>query len=323
MNHQINLAPDTPTLVAEHLPALAESYLADCALRNKPITVGSYRYALSFLLRWWAEQGPVQNWLLTKKELVVFAKWLEVQPGQHAGELLAYNSRDMILSRIRQMFHWAAVNNYIDRDFGVFVPAASGEPPIRQSTTVTALQKLLNAARQSRHPHRDCAIIAVFIGTAIRRAECSNLNVQDVILHADNAGRLLIRKTKTDDPRVVVFDRQTGGYLVAHLNALGANEGPLFPSQLGGRLTPKGVYAVVKDAVERAGLAAEIQGPHDLRRMFVTLWMRNRKGLSSAQLLSMQAGHTSAKMTLQYSLQNVDDLEQEFFSPMQLMGQGG
>ena len=226
----------------------------------------------------------------------------------------------MILSRVRQLLRWAFNHEYIDRDFSGFVPAADGAPPIRQATSLAALERLLQAAGVSRNPLRDVTILAIFIGTGVRRGELASLNVEDVVLHANLAGRLLIRKTKTDHPRQAVFDAVTGRYLAAYLASENRNSGPLFVNQSRVRLSTTGVWRIVKGAIARAELSQEIQGPHDLRRAFVTVWMRNHKGLGSGQLLALQVGHTSPKMSLHYSLQTVEDLDAEFVSPLGLMG---
>jgi site-specific recombinase XerD len=315
--HTINLRPAQPALAAEQLPSLVDAYIADCEPRISSITLRSYKYALGYLVRWWHGHGQGRGWLLTKTDLAHFARWLEHQPG--VGGLLAYNSRDMILSRVRQLLRWAFAQEYIDRDFSGFVPAADGAPPIRKATTLAALERLLQAAGASSKPLRDITILATFIGTGIRRGELASLNVDDVVLHANLAGRLLIRKTKTDTPRQAVFDPTTGRYLAAYLASLDREHGPLFVNQSGDRLSVTGVWRIVKAAIARAKLEQEIQGPHDLRRLFVTVWMRNRKGLGSAQLLALQVGHTSPKMSLHYSLQTVEDLDAEFVSPMGLI----
>lgn len=317
--HTINLRPAQPALAAEQLPSLVDAYIADCEPRISPTTLRSYKYALGFLVRWWHNYGQGRGWQMTRTDIAIFARWLEQQPGAKRDALLSYNSRDMILSRVRQLLRWAFQHEYIDRDFSGFVPAANGAPPIRTVTTLAALERLLQAAGASGKPLRDISILAVLIGTGVRRGELAGLNIEDVVLHANLAGRLLIRQTKTNIPREAVFDTTTGRYLAAYLASLGRDSGPLYINQSGVRLSVTGVWRIVKASIRRAKLEQEIQGPHDLRRLFVTVWMRNRKGLGSAQLLALQVGHTSPKMSLHYSLQTVEDLDAEFVSPMGLI----
>ena len=316
----INLKPSQPVLAAADLPALVDLYLADCETRLAPITCMSYRFALGYLTRWWRETGPAHGYQLTEVLLRAFARWLEAQPGQ-AAEFLAYNSRKMILIRVAQLFRWAHHGGYIQHDWAAHVPAADGEPPLRRiAANVDRLERLLSAAGQSTKPARDRAILALFLGTGLRRGELAGLNVQDVILYANQAGRLLVQKTKTRQPREAVFGSRAGEYLAVYLDAEGRTSGPLFVGYPGHRLSTQGVYNVVKSAIRRAGLDQEIQGPHDLRRAFVTVWMRGRRSLPNAQILSLQVGHTDPKMTLHYSLQTVEDVEESYISPLDLMG---
>jgi site-specific recombinase XerD len=321
MQHSINLSPEQPWLDASALPQLVDLYLADCATRLKPVTVSGYTFALSYLTRWWAEAGPTANSRITEHSMHQFAAWLCKQPGQ-AEEFLGYNSRDMIHTRVRTLFRWAnhPTHNYIDRDFSPFVPEAAGEPPIRTTTEIERLAKLFRAAADSTKPTRNKAILAVLLGTGLRRGELVRLNIEDVQMHANGAGRLMIRKTKTGNPRIAVFGERTGHYLAAHLDAENRSEGALFFGYPRRRLSEQGVYRCVKDAIAAAGLADVVQGPHDLRRAFVTAWMRGRRSASNAQVLALQVGHSDLRQTLQYSLQSVEDIEETYISPMELMG---
>lgn len=315
----INLSPALPTLDATNLPDLVELYLADCDTRLADTTCASYRFALGYFTRWWAETGPAHGYRLTELLLRHFARWLEQQPGQLADHL-AFNSREMIHTRVAQLFRWAHHGGYIQHNWAAHIPCAAGEPPLRRmAANPDRLQRLFDAAGQSTKPARDRAILACFLGTGLRRAELAGLNVQDVIMHANLSGRLLVLKTKTRQPREAVFGSRTGEFLSVYLDAEGRTSGPLFVGYPGHRLSTQGVYNVVKSSIRRAGLDQEIQGPHDLRRAFVTVWMRGRRSLPNAQTLSLQVGHTDPKMTLHYSLQTVEDVEESYISPLDLM----
>jgi len=321
MKHSINLEPVQPALDATMLSRLVEIYLLDCETRLVPITVDGYRFALTYLVRWWETAGPAADYQITEQVMHQFARWLKEQPGQ-TETCLSFNSRDMIHTRVRTLFRWAShpSHNYIDRDFSPFVPKADGEPPIRQTTDIERLSRLFASASSSTKPTRNKALLAILLGTGLRRGELVRLNVEDVQLHATGAGRLLIHKTKTKKPRLAVFGERTGHYLAAHLDAEGRTAGPLFFGYPGRRLSEQGVYRCVKDMIAAAGLEKEVQGPHDLRRAFVTTWMRGRRNLPNAQVLALQVGHSDLRQTLQYSLQSVEDIEATYISPLELMG---
>lgn len=207
-------------------------------------------------------------------------------------------------------------------DLSTDVPAPRGMTPDRKPVSIATLAKLLDAARMSKHPLRDMALVAILAGTGIRCEECAALLVCDVALDADCSGFAILRKTKFDKPRTVAIDQETGRHLRPWLDTLQGDQ-PLFPSRKGGGkqpLSPSGVYKILVDLAQVAGVREHFQGAHDLRRMFATLWLRNLPGAGYGELLQRQLGHSSFSTTQRYSLQDVDRviqvMRQEAASPM-------
>ena len=104
---------------------------------------------------------------------------------------------------------------------------------------MAAVEQLIAKRGKSSGP-RDMAIFAVLLGTGIRRAEASGLDVTDVTMYADLSGTLAIRKAKkvrnrTVQARMVAFDAATGHYLAAWLDHLPAGRTalPYFPRRSG------------------------------------------------------------------------------------------
>lgn len=163
----------------------------------------------------------------------------------------------------------------------------------------------------------------MLMGMGLRRAELSSLNIEDVVVMPDYSGQanLVGKRTKAnaDGKRAAAFDSATGEILVAYLKTIKHTSGPLFRGKHWkyGRLTGQGVYGVVKKAIARAALAAQIVGPHDLRRAFATYYRRNRK--SSGDLIRRQLGHASYTQTDEYTLLEVDDIRLDIVSPIALM----
>lgn len=319
MDNQIDLNPARPALHARELDALLALYLEDVALRKNERTARDYTYALSLFRDWWQANGPRLHYRLTESDLLRYGRELESMTASRTGRLFSYHTCAAALSRLKQAFKWAHRNNYLARDIAHWVPTPDGEPRERQALPVEHLAHLLDVARRSRYPLRDGAILAVLIGTGIRRAECAAIQIEDVTIHATGEGEILIRRGKGGRARTVLFGTRTGAYLDAHLAALDRTEGPLWISRNKGPLTKKGIYQVVKTLVGRAGLEQYINGPHDLRRLFATVWNRNRKGLHAAVPLSKQLGHKSAEMTLRYILPDLDDIRREYISPLDVV----
>jgi len=317
----INLAPRRPAIDAAHLPDLIDAYVIDARLRVKPATAATYDYLLAWLLLWWAEAGPALGYRLDGHGWQIFEGWLSRQTSSQSGEPLTLNTRRACLSRCRQLLRWAYRLGYLDRDFSDQVPQAKGSPVLRDAPSLDQLGKLMAAAGESDRPLRDQALVAVFVGTGIRRAEAAGLSVKDVAFHADGGGVIQVRKAKLNKPRRVVFDAVCGSYISALLDDEGlAGDAPLFQGWKGRELTPESIYRIIKKACARAGIDERGRGPHDLRRAFATEWMRHRRDAGSAQLLSMQLGHSTPAMTVHYSKQTTDDLLDGFTSPLGSIG---
>jgi integrase len=315
----INLSPRRPAIDAANLPELVEHYVVDSRLRVKPGTAATYDLMLSYLLGWWGEAGPALGYRLDRQGWALFEAWLGRQCSRQSHKPLTFNTRKSCLSRCKQMLRWAYRLGYLDRDFSDQIPQAKGNADLRTPPSLDDLARLMAAAGKSSRPLRDQAIVAVFVGTGIRRAEATALAVSDVQFHADGGGVITVRVAKLDKPRKVAFDRVCGEYIAALLEGEGLIEGRLFRQWKGRDMSPASVYRVVKRACQVAGIDKRGRGPHDLRRAFATEWMRHRRGLADGQLLSMQMGHTSGAMTLSYSGLTFDDLEEDFTSPLSSM----
>lgn len=315
----INLSPHRPHIRAERLPDLIEPYIDEARLRVASTTADSYDYALSLLLEWWGEAGPALGYVLDERAWQLYEQWLRRRPSAQSKEPLTFETRRKLLGVCRQLLAWAHRCGYLDRDFSSQVPPPRNPAPKRGAPDVDDLRRLMIAAGESRKPVRDQALVAVFVGTGIRRAEAAALDVDDVSFHADGSGLLRLRVTKLGKPRTVAFDELCGDYLSKHLDEAGRTTGPLFGGWHGSRLTPKSVYSIVKSAMQRAGVDSRGAGPHDLRRAFATAWLRTRRSLGDGQLLSMQLGHSTEAMSVHYSRPTLDDLQTGFVSPLGLL----
>lgn len=321
--HEIDLSPHTPRLNARLLSDLIELYLRDAGRKVQEKTVIGYRAKLRHVLEWWAAAGPACGWVLGADELAALNAHLTTIVSER-GEPLGYNTRNDVMRRLRQCLRWAYEKRHVPVDLSDEVPAAHGTPPLRHPVELEALASLLAAARCGATAQRDVALIAMLAGTGVRCEECAALRVRDVTIYADGSGyAVLDTVVKLDRPRIVGIDTATGAYLRPWLDSLGDPSLPLFPSRNGGgrkALTPAGVYKLVVRLAEAAGVRDQVQGAHDLRRMFATLWLRRLPGAGYGELLQRQLGHKSFATTQRYSLQDVDQvlqvMRQEACSPM-------
>lgn len=316
---RINLTKRVVEIDAAALIPLIDLFLADSTIKHTPLTLHNQRYQLSLFRRWWEQAGPACAYVITKDKLAEFTKWLEMQPNRQA-DVLSVSTINRAVKMARQCLTWAFDCGYITTAVASWIPTSTRLDAPTQPKELPAgaeLAALFRAAEDSGNPARNKAILAVIIGTGVRRAECANLNLQDVKFDKEKrSGSLFIAKGKGHKARTVRFDEYTGKYLIAHITTSGKRPGPLFRGIRHNRLGPKAVYDVVKKLAAAAGLEAKIQGPHDLRRLFATHWTRTHRGEGFVQPLSLQLGHVDPKMTLHYSKQTLADTEQVFTSPM-------
>lgn len=320
----INLQPQLPTLDARSFDQLCQLWLEDCRARIAKRTIEGYEEKLSYARDWWVTKGPVYNWVMSEAVIQDFAHWLEQQISRFNSPL-GYHTRRDAHRRLRQVFLWAWKRGYVAHNYSKWVPAPNGSAPLRKAPPVDCLRRLIEAAERSPYPVRDRAILAVLLGTGVRRGECTSIRVSDVQIDADGSGVITVKAKKVKGREIharhVAFDAATGGHIRKHLDAMKDCTGPLFLSrrydQVG--LTNIGIYRVVKRLIALAGLDDQIQGPHDLRRYFATYYSRHRRGEGHGHLLSKQLGHATYRMTAQYSLPDVEDLRGAVFSVFALL----
>jgi integrase/recombinase XerD len=323
----IHREPSIPTLDALDLNWLIGEYISYQRTQlDNQMTVTCYACKLRWFTDWWQMIGAGQQWLLHQSDLEAFEHWLRHAESARTHRGLSWHSRNDVLRRLREMFHWAAQRDYTERDYAEWVPKADGGPPKRRAAGIAALVRLLEEAGDSATGSRDRAMIAMLMGMGLRRGEVVNLNVEDVVIEADRSGYAHVHgkrtKANSSGERDAAFDAATGRILTAYLDATNYRHGPLFRGPSNKRLSAQGVYRRVKTIIERAGLEDQIIACHDLRRAFTTYYARNRRGSDSADRLRRQLGHASYSQTADYALLDVDDIRKDLISPVSLASDG-
>lgn len=316
---KINLAPYENALEGEHLTALINQWLS--TRRVDPATLAGYRQKVDYFVSWWEARGPTQDWRLTRRDLENFEIYLRGVVSFQSGKPLTWHTRNDVMRRLRQMFHWAFTSKRTEENYAHWVPAADGAAPERQAATPEQLARLMLAAGQSRMPMRDQAILATFIGTGVRLAELASLTVADLTMLADGSGTALVtgKRTKANPlgRRVVAFDNVTGRYLIAHMDHALIVRGGLWWTEAGKPFGRQGIYRMVKRTIAAAGLTEQIQACHDLRRAFATiLGLMHPNAPGWADMIRRQLGHKSYRQTASYTLFQADDIREHIISPL-------
>ena len=198
-------------------------------------------------------------------------------------------------------------------------PMATLKPPIVRSDQVQPftpdqVTALLEAARRSRYPLRDTALVLFLFDTGCRSSEVCDLRMKDV----DLRGRRCTIHGKGNKSRAVYFGAETYKALYNYIRQKGREEDDfLFLSErssTGGGFTRWGLL----QNIERLGEAAHIEAcrcsPHTFRHTFAIEFLRAGGDTFTLQKI---LGHTTLSMTNQYVSLAQADIERQHrrFSP--------
>ena len=130
----------------------------------------------------------------------------------------------------------------------------------------------------------------LYIKTGSRRNELLNLNVEDIDF---NTGRIIIRKTKNKDVKIINMDDNLKQILTDYLNHFKYKSGALFRGIQGNRLCKQSLMNAFYKIKERAGLPKEFK-IHSFRRFFINELRKNHVDIATIQKL---AGHRDIRTT--------------------------
>jgi site-specific recombinase XerD len=173
------------------------------------------------------------------------------------------------------------------------------------------VQALVDAARRSRAPERDVALILLLVDTGMRVGELCRLIVTDV----DRGAGSLTVVGKGNKRRTVYMGAAARRALWRYLETDrrdAAGDEPLFIAvgscqTPDGRLTPNGIGQLMQRLAGAAGLRGIRCSPHTLRHTFAVSFLR---GGGSVLELQRLLGHESLEMTRRYVALAEADLAQ-------------
>lgn len=164
---------------------------------------------------------------------------------------------------------------------------------------------------------RDCAILMLGFGLALRRSEIVALDVEDLAFSPEGV-RVTIRRSKTDQEGKGTVLRMPRTHtalcpvaaLETHIEKTGITEGPLFLSHSKRRLGADTVALLVKKAVALIGKDPTTHSGHSMRRGFVTTAFENG---APPESIRDRTRHQSMDMLLKYR-----EAAQVFNSPVDI-----
>jgi site-specific recombinase XerD len=178
--------------------------------------------------------------------------------------------------------------------------------------------RLLAAAKDTRNPERNYALLCLLLDTGMRITEALSLNVEDVDIRSRE---VFVRHGKGNKGRVVPISPRCFKALVNYIRTRErvSESDPLFMSERGARMDICTVERLFDTLSVKAKIAGKRCSPHTMRHTFAILFLRN----GGRQLPLMKIlGHTSLAMTNRYVQLAGADMarEHEVASPLANLG---
>ena len=157
-----------------------------------------------------------------------------------------------------------------------------------------------SATRPSWRVARNTAILELLYASGLRVAELTGLDLE----HVEESARTVRVLGKGGKERIVPYGDPAARAMTAWLAERGREAGAFFRGARGGRLNPREVYEIVRDAARAVGITRTI-GPHTLRHTFATHLLGKGADLRGIQEL---LGHSRLSTTQRYTHVGADHL---------------
>lgn len=219
----------------------------------------------------------------------------------------SWSTRNGCHTALNIFYDWLVLRGHIQKNpFRVETIVRPKKPKrIKPQLSLSSVQVVLDVLGQSdtREAKRDAALILIMVDAGIRRMESVHLNVSNVNLET---GRVDVLIAKNDDQRWSLVRPVTRNalkrWLQVHPHRMPRQ--PLFVSLKGKtankRLSERRVNGIMTKWSNEAGLMQPLR-PHDLRRLFITIFASNGGGMNIIQEL---VGHANIETTEGYIIPN-------------------
>jgi integrase/recombinase XerD len=275
-----------------------------------PDTLRTSGHALQLFARWAAERGITRPSEVTRPILERYQRYVfHYRTAQ--GRPLGVRGQVARLSPLRAFFRYLVRQNLI-----LYNPAADLELPRtdkrlpRDILTAAEAERVLTAVSLSEPMGlRDRAMLETLYSTGVRRQELLNITVRDL---DRERGTVLIRRGKMKKDRMVPIGDRALIWLAKYLDELRPelvaepDEGYLFLSNYGERVTPKRLSQIAHDAIARAEIGKE-GSCHLFRHTAATLMLEHGADIRYIQQF---LGHADISTTQIYTQVSIGKLKE-------------
>lgn len=209
---------------------------------------------------------------------------------------IAPTSQSRIVSGLKSFFRYLKVEGYIDEDPAILLEKPRTGRHLPEVLTVDEIDAMISCIDLSTpEGRRNRAIMETLYGCGLRVSELVNLDLSHLFLDSE----YIIVRGKGSKERLVPIDRTAIDEIRRWMEDRDAidlkpgEEGMLFVSKRGRRLTRVMIFYIVKRLCELAGIRKEIS-PHTLRHSFATHLL---EGGANLRAIQQMLGHESIATT--------------------------
>lgn len=258
-------------------------------------TTAAYRNDLTQFVQWYdGQNNGASGWAIVRSadmaDYLVYLLSLEYVPSTVARKMAALKSFFKHLVETEELVENPAAD--------VGSPRVEKEVP--HALSRDGVQRLMDAPAQHRTPKgfRDAAMLELLYATGMRVSELVGLQVDDY--QRDNA---MLRCGTGYHQRTVPITQRALAALQQYLESgrvsliRTEDEPMLFLNMRGEKLTRQGLWLIIKQYVEQAGVTGDVT-PHTLRHSFAI--HRIREGVELSQMKEL-LGHANISTTQVYT----------------------
>jgi len=261
-------------------------------------TLIAYRNDLTQLARFFEEQGTGQaeSWDEVDKDMII-SYILFLKEREYADSTVARK-----VAATKSFFHFLVTEELIEDDPTATLDSPKVKKQLPKAITSEDVERLLAEPAKQSSPKalRDRAMLELMYATGMRATELVDLDIDDVNLPSSSV-RVI---GKGDKERIIPIHDRAVRAIETYLRKgrvqllRDPDEKALFLNPRGERLTRQGLWLIVKDYVEQAGLDPNVT-PHTLRHSFATHMLESKE----ATLVDVQQflGHANISTTQIYT----------------------